>query len=138
MHLREVTLSLLSNVHPTTGAYLNSSRRVSRDKRDTIVSKRIIGTWIAVFAVIGVMLGSLAAASDGPLPYVQTNEVHTAPAWGWAAKKPKRGSAMLALFNLIYREYCRARLAEMPPPAPLPVKIATSKRLLSRYFWTRA
>jgi anti-sigma factor RsiW len=82
MHLREVTLSLLSNVHPTTGAYLNCSRRVSRDKRDTIVSKRIIGTWIAVFAVIGVMLGSLAAASDGQLPYVQTNEVHTAPAWG--------------------------------------------------------
>ena len=38
--------------------------------------------WIAVFAVIGIALGMLAITSQGELPYVQTDQVHTAPAWG--------------------------------------------------------
>jgi hypothetical protein len=43
---------------------------------------RIVGTWIAVFFVIAVALGALTLTSQGELPYVQTNQVHTAPAWG--------------------------------------------------------
>ncbi len=34
---------------------------------------------------------------------------------------------MSALLNLIYREYCRARLAEMRQPALLMLPAATSK-----------
>jgi hypothetical protein len=34
-------------------------------------------------------------------------------------QKQRRSSAMAALLNLIYREYCRARLAEMRRPALL-------------------
>ena len=46
------------------------------------MSVRIVSTWIAVFVVIGIALGTLAITSQGELPYVQTDQVHTAPAWG--------------------------------------------------------
>jgi hypothetical protein len=46
------------------------------------MSVRIINTWIAVFAVIAIALGTLTVTSQGELPYVQTDQVHTAPAWG--------------------------------------------------------
>jgi len=46
------------------------------------MSNRIVGTWIAVFFVIASALGTLTLASQGELPYVQTDQVHTAPAWG--------------------------------------------------------
>jgi hypothetical protein len=47
-----------------------------------IMSVRIISTWIIVFAVIATALGTLTVASQGELPYVQTDQVHTAPVWG--------------------------------------------------------
>ena len=43
---------------------------------------RFIRTWILVFAVIVLAFGTLAVTSRGELPYVQTDQVHTAPAWG--------------------------------------------------------
>ena len=43
---------------------------------------RIVVTWIAVLFVIAVVLGALTLTSQGELPYVQTDQVHTAPAWG--------------------------------------------------------
>jgi hypothetical protein len=50
--------------------------------KGTIMSIRIVSTWLAVFAVIAIALGTLTATSQGELPYVQTDQVHTAPAWG--------------------------------------------------------
>ena len=46
------------------------------------MSIRIIGTWIAVFAFVAIALGTLTVTSQGELPCVQTDQVHTAPAWG--------------------------------------------------------
>jgi hypothetical protein len=46
------------------------------------MSNRIVSTWTAVFFVIASVLGTLALTSQGELPYVQTDQVHTAPAWG--------------------------------------------------------
>ncbi len=46
------------------------------------MSVRIISTWIAVLAFVAIALGTLSLASQGELPYVQTDQVHTAPAWG--------------------------------------------------------
>ena len=46
------------------------------------MSNCIVSTWIAVVAVIGLALGSLTLTSQGELPFVQTDQVHTAPAWG--------------------------------------------------------
>jgi hypothetical protein len=52
------------------------------DRKGTIMSKRIVGTWAAIFFVIASVLGTLTLTSQGELPYVQTDQVHTAPAWG--------------------------------------------------------
>ena len=53
-----------------------------RTRKGTIVGVRIISTWVTVFAVIAIALGTLTVTSQGELPYVQTDQVHTAPAWG--------------------------------------------------------
>jgi hypothetical protein len=52
------------------------------DRKGAIMSKRIVGTWVAIFFVIASVLGTLTLTSQGELPYVQTDQVHTAPAWG--------------------------------------------------------
>jgi hypothetical protein len=52
------------------------------NRKGATMSIRIISTWIAVFAVIAIALGTLTVTSQGELPYVQTDQVHTAPAWG--------------------------------------------------------
>jgi hypothetical protein len=42
----------------------------------------IVMTWIAILAVIAVVLGCLVFFSDGPVPYFKTDEVHVPPFWG--------------------------------------------------------
>jgi hypothetical protein len=70
--------------HTVTWRALNVALPVvaPQARKGTIVSVRIVSTWIAVFAVIAIALGTLTVTSQGELPYVQTDQVHTAPAWG--------------------------------------------------------
>jgi magnesium-transporting ATPase (P-type) len=75
-----VTISMPA-IERANGALRPSRLRPPKPK-GAIVSVRIISTWIAVFAVIAIALGTLTVTSQGELPYVQTDQVHTAPAWG--------------------------------------------------------
>lgn len=44
--------------------------------------EKIVKTWIAVIAVLAIVLGSLAYFSDGPVPFIQPDRSDFPPFWG--------------------------------------------------------
>ena len=47
-----------------------------------MTDRRIVGGWIAIFAAIAIVLGSLAWFANGPLPYIGDDRGYMTPAWG--------------------------------------------------------
>jgi hypothetical protein len=45
-------------------------------------STRIVGGWIAIFAVVALVLGSIVWSSQGELPYIQIDQSLIPPFWG--------------------------------------------------------
>jgi hypothetical protein len=55
----------------------------SRDaaKEGLTMKNRNSAVWMAVVAVVALVLASLTIASQGPLPHVHAYQVHIAPGW---------------------------------------------------------
>jgi hypothetical protein len=43
---------------------------------------RIVGGWVAIFAVITIVLGSIALSANGALPYIGVEQGVFPPYWG--------------------------------------------------------
>jgi hypothetical protein len=45
------------------------------------MKNRNLAVWMAVVAVVALVMASLTMASQGPVPYIHDYQVHIAPAW---------------------------------------------------------